>query len=145
MSPSALISGAPQGGLIRSSTAVSSRPWARTDQWVLRPASAPVTSSVPKIVAPVTYMTLPESNGSIEMSPIIQPSLGVPWKSRYGAPEVSSTIRSPIECQVSPPSTERKTSSTGPHLLIVETITVPGLRGSVDKPAYPNPASPPVL
>ena len=47
MSPSPLMSGAPEGGLTSSSTAVSSRPWAFTSTWICPPVSQASRSSAP--------------------------------------------------------------------------------------------------
>jgi hypothetical protein len=76
MSPSAEYSGAPTGGLARSSTAVSSRP--RTmGRMVTRPPLSQLSRfSLPYSVAPVPYMKRCGLNGSISIASFIQPSLG---------------------------------------------------------------------
>src|ERR1044072_1570660 len=79
MSPSALISGAPDGGLIKSCTAVSSIPWAitRIVIWLVVLWSHVVRFVLPYNVAPVPYMSRFELNGSISSDSVIQPSFGL--------------------------------------------------------------------
>src|SRR6185369_10245854 len=79
MSASALISGAPDGGLIRSCTAVSSMPWAitRIVIWLVVLTSHVVRFVLPYKVAPVPYMRRFELKGSISSDSVIQPSFGL--------------------------------------------------------------------
>src|ERR671916_3150488 len=79
MSPSALRSGAPVGGLMRSCTAVSSMPCAMTRIviWLVVLKSHVVRFVLPYSVAPVPYMKRLELNGSISKASVIQPSFGL--------------------------------------------------------------------
>ncbi|MNJ39670.1 hypothetical protein D3C77_345480 [compost metagenome] len=139
-SPSPLIKCAPDGGLIRSMTAVSSIPLAITLMLTLPPVSQLVRLLEPYIVAPVPYIIRFELNGSISKSPIIQPSFGeasggegmLP-KSSHGAAEIFCVYRSvrfgypsqsQIRLQVAPPSVLRKMMASGHHELSVATIIV---------------------
>src|SRR5690348_16636226 len=77
MSPRPEISGAPVGGLMRSSTAVSSRPAAMGLIVIWPPVSHVVRSVLPYTVAPVPYMNRLELKGSISIDSVIQPSFGL--------------------------------------------------------------------
>ena len=79
MSPSALRSGAPEGGLTRSCTAVSSMPCAMTliVIWLVVLKSHVVRFVLPYRVAPVPYMKRLELKGSISKASVIQPSFGL--------------------------------------------------------------------
>src|SRR5215212_3304286 len=79
MSPSALRSGAPAGGLTRSWTAVSSMPCAMTliVIWLVVLKSHVVRFVLPYRVAPVPYMKRLALNGSISSASVIQPSFGL--------------------------------------------------------------------
>src|SRR3954469_8440142 len=100
MSPSALTSGAPEGGLARSRTAVSSMPFAIGLMVKVVLASQLVSWVVPYSVAPVPYIMRFESNGSISTDSFIQPSFGVAsggWglllKSSHGSALMSIVYR----------------------------------------------------
>src|SRR5687767_6639000 len=66
----------PEGGLTNSCIAVSSMPAAFTVIFICLPASHSVRLSVPYRVAPVPYIILFESKGSISNDSVIHPSLG---------------------------------------------------------------------
>ena len=70
MSPTALNSDGPDGGLARSSTAVSSMPTERKSQCIGMPASIALMSSEPQMPCPVTYRMRDGSKGSISTSAI---------------------------------------------------------------------------
>src|SRR3954452_9249931 len=96
MSPSALTSGAPDGGLARSRTAVSSMHLAIGLIVKVVPASQLVSWVVPYRVAPVPYSRRLELNGSMASDSFIQPSCGLDsggcgllLKSSHGSAEMS--------------------------------------------------------
>jgi len=70
MSPTALHSDGPEGGLDRSSTAVSSMPTERKSQCIGMLASIELISSEPQIPCPVTYRMRDGLKGSISTSAI---------------------------------------------------------------------------
>ncbi len=76
-SPSALSSGAPDGGETRSLTAVSSSPFTTGAIATFCPLSNAVRFDEPYSVAPVPYIIRSESNGSISSDSVIHPSFGV--------------------------------------------------------------------
>src|SRR5688572_30885300 len=89
MSPRPEISDAPVGGLMRSSTAVSSRPLTIGVIVICEPVSQLVRLFVPYTVAPVPYIMRLELNGSISTEAFIQPSFGVTSGGCGFAPNVS--------------------------------------------------------
>src|SRR5713101_379709 len=95
MSPSPDSSGAPDGGLIRERTAVSSMPLTIGVMVMVPPESQFVRLLVPYRVAPVPYIIRLELNGSIASTSVIQPSRGVttggegfPLKVSHGTEEM---------------------------------------------------------
>src|ERR1700730_15762641 len=73
----AYIAAAPDGGLIRERTAVSSMPLTIGVMVMVPPESQLVRLLVPYRVAPVPYIIRLELNGSIASTSVIQPSRGV--------------------------------------------------------------------
>ncbi len=77
MSPNALSSGAPTGGLANSSIAVSSMPLSAKLHAVAKLLSALVRLALRHKPMPVTYMALLELKGSMENEPIQCPMFPV--------------------------------------------------------------------
>ena len=73
----AVMTVAPPGGAITSSSAVSSSPRAPTVQWLVPPLSVAVASLLRQMPLPVPYSTCPESKGSMARA-VIQCPMPVP-------------------------------------------------------------------